>query len=248
MVLTNRVKKYIRSLRLHKYRQKYNKFVAEGPKIALEFINAQKYHIESIVCVQSWYEDHIERLQNIDAETYICNEKELSGISQLQSANKVLIVAESQKQVADKALSDAHKLIYIDDVQDPGNMGTIIRIADWYGIEGIIQSSNSVDYYNPKVVQSAMGSHNRLILAQRGLDDHILSHHRKLAMDLNGTHIDEITLEQDKRILVLGNEGKGITQGNLTLCDDKIKIPRVGGAESLNVAVACGIACHCIMR
>jgi TrmH family RNA methyltransferase len=130
----------------------------------------------------------------------------------------------------------------LDDLQDPGNLGTIIRIADWFGIENIICSSNSVDCYNPKVVQSTMGSLSRVNVVYADLENFIRQNQqiKIYATTLSGTSIYQLP-KITRGIILIGNESKGIHENLLRLSSHQITIPRFGNAESLNAAVAAGI-------
>lgn len=248
MELTNKLKKYIRSLHLQKYRQKYNKFIVEGPKICSEFTDNQKYKIDYLICTHDWLTENESDIQSIRDKIIIASDKDLNSISSLKTANKTLIVAEKPIDQDIDLYSLNNWVLYMDKVQDPGNMGTIIRIADWYGIDAVIASPDSVDFYNPKVVQASMGSHNRIKLHTILADDLPLEKINSVALVLGGQDIETITLDKSGGgILILGNESKGIRGDILDRCNYKASIMRKGGAESLNVAVACGIACNIII-
>ena len=141
---------------------------------------------------------------------------------------------------------DRSWMLYLDKIQDPGNLGTIIRIADWYNITEILLSEDSVDPYNPKVVQSAMGGHNRIRTSViKNLGD-LKSYNIPIyGMALRGNDINSLSLAPG--IIVIGNESKGIRPEIMPMLDQKITIAKLGGAESLNASVACGIACHCLV-
>ncbi|MDA8692974.1 RNA methyltransferase [Saprospiraceae bacterium] len=251
MILTNKLRKYIRSLHLNKYRQKYNKFIAEGPKICAEFIQSTtNYEIDNIVCTQEWYDKNDRVIQSVTDKAVITDEKGLQSISLLQKANDVLIVADKGSQVHIDATSISDQwALYTDQVQDPGNMGTIIRIADWYGINTVITSPDSVDCYNPKVVQSAMGSHNRIALYSIDAQTWPLEEVETYALVLGGEDLTQLSMTSLKPgLLILGNESKGIKPALSKECKHRVTIPKKGGAESLNVAVACGIACQLLVK
>lgn len=131
--------------------------------------------------------------------------------------------------------------IVLDDVQDPGNLGTIIRLADWYGIQNIVCSKATVDCYNSKVVQSCMGSLFRVSIDYLDILEYIQNDPRPTyATVLNGENLYK-KLKSKKGILVMGNEGNGISKEVINLCSEKLLIPRIGEAESLNVAMATAI-------
>lgn len=249
MILTNKLRKYVRSLHLHKYRQKYDKFIAEGPKVCAEFIESQKYKIEFLFCTQDWYDINQDSTKSLGDKIIIASDKDLQTISCMQKANKTLIVMD-KPSMSDLQLGSAANqwMIYTDKIQDPGNMGTIIRIADWYGIENLISSTDSVDFYNPKVVQAAMGSHNRLHLRSIDAENLPIESMNAFALVLGGQDItslsDDIT---QSGIIVMGNESQGINPVLADRCTHKVSIERKGGAESLNVSVACGIACQVLV-
>lgn len=246
MNLTNNLRKYVKSLHLGKYRQKYNKFIAEGPKICAEFLKSDKFQIEYLICTQEWSDDNAHLANSYDTRLVICNAKDHKSISTLQNANNILIVAEkhSSAKTIEDILQDSNWSIFLDRLQDPGNMGTILRIADWYGIKSIIASPDSVDYYNPKVIQSAMGAHNRITMAKSEASQLMLQNYNSLAMVLEGSNINDYNNPESGGIIVIGNESKGISKEVLSQCKTHLSIQRKGGAESLNAAVACGIACH----
>ena len=243
-MLTNQFKKKIKSLQQLKFRQKYNKFIAEGPKICEEYLRSNKYSIQHIICQQEWYDINNELLKPFRGKTIISNERDLNFISSMKDANKILIVCD----IPDGSIYNSSKLdgdwtIYLDSIRDPGNMGTIIRIADWFGVGNIISSKDSVDYYNHKVVQSAMGSHNRVELKISAFEELYQHFEYSYALTLEGDDIREVNTE-NRGLLVIGNESRGVQDEILKKVNNKINITGRGGAESLNAAVACGIACH----
>jgi len=249
MIVTKKLRKYIRSLHLNKYRQKYNKFIAEGPKVCSEFIDRQKYKIEFLICTQDWYDDNQDSIKSLGNKIVIASDKDLQSISCMQKANKTLIVADSASDnEIDLTAISSQWTIYTDKIQDPGNMGTIIRIADWYGIKTLIASKDSVDYYNPKVIQSAMGSHNRLELISIDASDLPIESMNAFALALGGKNIMNVSDEDSTNgLIVMGNESQGINLDLLERCSHKVSIEKKGGAESLNVSVACGIACQVLL-
>ena len=239
MEFTNQLKKYIRSLHIHKYRQKYNKFIVEGPKICDEYLQGP-YTVSHIICTTSWHSTHIS--PNYTGHYIVVNSKTLQQISNLKTANQVLCLVDMPKE--NPPIKNQWS-IYLDKIQDPGNMGTIIRTADWYGITQIIISSDSVDVYNPKVVQSSMGSHNRHIFHSLNASALINLDFPLYGLTLDGEPIEHVNLEPG--IIIIGNESKGIRPEIIKRLDQKLTITKRGQAESLNAAVACGIACHLLL-
>ncbi len=246
MILTKELKKYIKSLQYVKFRQKYNKFVAEGPKICFEFLESKKFQVDYIICTETLYQESELQLSQFMGRTIICNDKELKSISSLKSPNKILIVCHQNALELDYFTLDNNWAIYCDKIQDPGNMGTIMRVADWFGISSVLSSSDSVDFYNPKIIQSAMGAHNRVSYYHLECDDLITSFKDQLVvMSLEGQNMESYIF-QPKGILVVGNESKGVRDEILKASTQHVTITKKGGAESLNASVACGIACHFI--
>lgn len=244
MEYTNQLKKYVRSLHMRKYRQKYDKFIAEGPKICEEFKRGN-HTISHIFCVKNWLDENPNAIDRVDNLTVI-KERELQQISALKTANQVLFVIDRPSASNLDLGGDVAWMLYLDKIQDPGNLGTIIRIADWYNISCILLSHDSVDPYNPKVIQSAMGGHNRIKTKILESIADLQSIKKPLyGLALRGADIN--TLSLDPGILIVGNESKGIRPELLPLLDQKITISKIGGAESLNASVACGIACHCLV-
>lgn len=227
--------KYIQSLCHKKQRQEEGLFIAEGPKLAAEVLQSG-YVIKKIYALEAWVREH----SNTSIEPITITDSELQKISLLQSPNQVLLVAE-QKKIVDP-IDFAQKLtLVLDGIQDPGNLGTIIRIADWFGIKQVIASEDTVELYNPKVIQGSMGSFVRVQVGYASLPN-LLKNATVPVFGalLNGKPIHEL-LPVSTGILVIGNEGKGISNELLSFITHPITIPRIGGAESLNAAVATGI-------
>lgn len=238
-MLSKTQSKYIRSLSQQKYRNENKVFLAEGDKIAQEWLSSER-QIQMIVAVVAWVSQNEALIsKHAEAELVVVSDDELKKVSSLQTANNVLLVVEKEVE-QDININDGWSLA-LDRIQDPGNMGTIIRIADWFGIKNVIASADSVDFYNPKVVQAAMGGHVRVGLYTRDLmrliNDTTLTVY---AATLDGDSIYAIE-SQESGILLIGNESKGVSPELIKLANKKITIPRKGGAESLNAAVSTGI-------
>ena len=226
--------KYIQSLFDKKNRQEEGLFIAEGPKLIEELLK-NNYSIKKIYATDNWIAENLDYTDNIT----IVNEAELSRMSGLQNANKVLAIVHQRENVFPTL--DNHFSIVLDSIQDPGNFGTIIRIADWYGIKNILCSEDCVELYNPKVIQSTMGSFVR-VHCWYGAIANVL---HESSMPIYGALLDGKNVQLQNKVkegfLVIGNEGKGISKEILPYINHAITIPRIGGAESLNAAVATGI-------
>lgn len=233
--------KYIRSLTQQKYRKEYNVFVAEGDKIAGEWLQYGE-GVKMIIAVEEWLAAHLNVIaRHKDAQVIPVTEEQLASVSQLHTPNKVLLVIETPLLEATPPTNEW--VIILDGIQDPGNMGTIIRTADWFGIKHIVCSPDTVEVFNAKVIQSAMGSHLRVkfYVADPGAYISRLSI-PVLAAVLNGTSIYEVD-PFPAAALLIGNEGKGLKAHLVQAASLKITIPARGGAESLNAAVSAGILC-----
>lgn len=236
-MLTKSQIKYIQSLGHKKHRDAEGLFLAEGPKIVGEWLQEPGLRLQTIYGTQQW----IDQQDHLAAPVQVVTEDELTKISQLQTPNQVLAVVYQQTHPA--ALAATSSLILaLDTIQDPGNLGTIIRIADWFGIKAIVCSPECADIYNPKVVQSTMGSLARVKVLYADLVEWIESQPgcRIYAAALEGQDVGKMDALK-AGVLVIGNESKGISERVMAKVNVRITIPRKGKAESLNAAVATGI-------
>jgi TrmH family RNA methyltransferase len=238
MITKNQVK-YIQSLGQKKSRDIENRFIAEGPKLVNELLIAENCRIVQLLALKDWMDENPNAGNN--TEVIEISDSELEKISQLTTPNHVLAVIEKIQWKNDPEIKGNVSLA-LDTIQDPGNMGTIIRLADWFGIKNIFCSTDCADVYSPKVVQSSMGSISRVRVEYKDIlswltennDVHIY------AAVLNGRDITKME-KISEGIIVIGNESKGINTEMLKLANVQITIPGKGKAESLNVAVATGI-------
>ncbi len=244
MALSKNATKFIQSLQQKKFRQKYNNFVLEGDKIAREILQQRSLEVEAIYALDNWITTNTLLLQTHRESVHAIEPTDLKKISSLTTPNQVLVVAKMPEVLLDAALLTNDLTLYLDGIQDPGNMGTILRIADWFGLPYVFCSKYCVDVYSPKVVQASMGALLRVPVLEMELgalreqfpDLPILG-----AM-LDGQNIFKTSLPKNC-LLVIGNEGKGISVEAETLLTHRIAIPPAarGGAESLNAAIATGI-------
>lgn len=233
MSLSKNQLKLITSLRQKKYRQRHQIFIAEGMKVVEEYLDSDFRVKQLFTTVPEKFDSH----SNVIA----VSETELSKISGLKSPNKVLALIE---------IPEAHPLIEnglivaLDGINDPGNLGTIIRLCDWFGVAQLMCSKDTVDIYNSKVVQAAMGSLLRVSVVYTDLQDYLQNAKSPAyATLMNGENVYKTSLP-DEAILVMGNEANGISKNILDLLANKISIPRFGNVqvtESLNVATATAI-------
>src|SRR6186997_3453066 len=238
MITKNQVK-YIQSLGQKKSRDIENRFIAEGPKLVNELLNEENCRIVQLLALKEWIDENPNASKH--TEVIELSGMELDKISQLTTPNLVLAVIEKIQWKNDPGIKGAISLA-LDTIQDPGNLGTIIRLADWFGVKTVFCSTDCADVYNPKVVQSSMGSISRVRVEYTDILS-LLEENKEVgiyAAVLNGKDITK--MEKIKEgIIVIGNESKGINQEMLKLANVQITIPGKGKAESLNAAVATGI-------
>lgn len=234
MLTKNKIKD-IQSLYHKNQREEQGLFIAEGPKLAAEIINSD-FEIDMIYALAKWRQNHRE----INHPFTEISDTELERISQLQTPNEVVVVAKQQRPIGEPELNDRFTLV-LDGIQDPGNMGTIIRTADWFGFSQVVCSPDCADIYNSKVVQSTMGSIVRIRCWYKNFDEWNIPPGLPIygAM-LQGQNVFSIG-KISKGLLVIGNESKGIRQPLLGKMTNPLTIPKTGNAESLNAAVAAGI-------
>ena len=242
MISKNKIK-YIRSLELKKNRNKEGKFVAEGFKVVDDLLALQPADL--IVATQEWLHG-----KHFAAQTEVVEvtEEELKKVSFLQHPQQVLAVFK-QATSGDYSINTNELNLALDGVQDPGNLGTIIRIADWFGITHIYCSQDTADVYNPKVVQATMGSIARVKVEYGdllGLVESLPDDVPVYGTLLDGDNIYQQTLE-NRGLIVMGNEGKGISPALAKKVNHKLLIPNFpegrATADSLNVAIATAITC-----
>lgn len=234
MISKNEVK-YIQSLCHKKQRQQDGVFIVEGPKIVEELLTSD-YTIIKLFAVKEWID--INTVYNIDVVEV--SAIELEKITGLQTPNQVLALV--KMKAPKKPLLKGKLSLVLDGIQDPGNLGTIIRIADWFGIDEIICSADTAELYNPKVVQSTMGSFIRVNVWYGDLQT-FLQENKKIPVYgtmLQGESIYKI-IKPKEGLLIIGNEGKGIRPEIISFIKYPVTIPKIGGAESLNAGVAAGI-------
>lgn len=232
-MLTAHKIKIFQSLDKKKFRQKYNLFLVEGNKTINELRS-------STIKVQEIFSVEPENLNFPDVPVHKITERDLKKISFLQNPKDSVAVCE----ILNTTIQDSDFNIVLDGIQDPGNFGTIIRMADWFGIEQMICSEDTVDLYNPKVIQASMGSFTRVNVIYNDLEDFLkTSLNVNLGADMVGENM--YTMNFPKKInLIMGNEGNGIRETTETLLQKKISIPRFGktqSTESLNVSIATSI-------
>ena len=247
--------KYINSLKIKKYRQSHNAFFVEGEKGVSELLNSSMKPLK-LFALSEWLQNNSSQIDQKNIEWQEITEAELKKISDLVTPNQVLAVAELPQTHIPAPVVSSGMALMLDGIRDPGNMGTILRTADWFGIRTIICSGDSVDVFNPKVVQATMGSFARVSIYYTDLIEYIKKLNSNIPIFgalLEGPDITQKTFT-NAGIILIGSESHGISKQLIPYVNEPIHIPRIsfpGGdnnAESLNASVANGIICYEICK
>jgi len=248
MLSKNKIK-LIRSLDIKKFRDSEKIFIAEGHKIVCELLQS-KLSVFSLLATNNWFSENIFLKLKFPEDSIEITEDDIKKISFLKNPQEVIALIKIPTNSFSLDTIKDKFIIALDTIQDPGNLGTIIRLADWFGIEDIICSMGTADVYNPKVIQSTMGSISRVKLHYKSLEETLLSA-KKIGMPifgatLSGENIYKSDLPSNG-ILLLGNESKGISEKLLPLITKQLFIPNypegIKSTESLNVGIAAAIIC-----
>jgi len=247
MLSKGRIKE-LTSLHLKKYRSARNMFLAEGDKLVREAIRSSA-QVEEIFAMESWA--GAEKAIQSGIPVTFTGERELKQLCELKSPNEAVALVHMPKHIIEEVEFKGHWNIYMDRLRDPGNLGTIMRIADWFGLERIICSPDSVEPYNQKVIQASMGAVFRIeVIAME--EDVMLAQARAAQVPIYAAAMGTLSIDTlaagPEGIVLMGNEAQGLSNKLLEAADQRISIPGKGAAESLNVAVAAGILMHWIQR
>jgi RNA methyltransferase, TrmH family len=238
--------KFIKSLQNKKYRKIYSAFTVEGEKNVLELIKAS-WPIERLLVSQNFATQYARELKQSTKEIEVVPEEQLSDLGYLESNRSALAVV-SMHSAENKKIDLSSSLIVLCGVQDPGNLGTIIRTADWFGITQIVCSIATVEWYNPKVIQATMGAFTRVNVFYQDLEVFLKQVNMPvLAADLQGENIYTHSF-QEPSVLLMGSESHGVPAELSNLITSRLTIPAFGASESLNVGIATGIFCFALRR
>ena len=231
---------HIQSLQRKKLRQSEGLYTAEGNKIVQDILDSNA-QVSQIFAISPWLTKNRLKLDQLGINYTEVNEKDLKRISTLSTPSQVLAVIKIPKQTKPNHQSD-NLILVLDGISDPGNMGTLIRTADWFGVNTILCSEGCVDIYNSKVVQATMGSIARITVTYLNITQHLAEHKDipAIATVLNGEGLYKTTFPQ-KAFLIIGSEAHGISEEIITQAKQHVTIPNFGKAESLNAAMAAGI-------
>ena len=229
-MLTSKQIKFIKSLSLKKNRILHKCFIVEGEKIISDLLKSS-FEILDLYASDKWNNSEVDYIK--------LSSKQLQRISQFKNANKVIAIVKIPEKII---LKDTGVTLVLDQIQDPGNFGTIIRICDWFGVKQIICSNDTVDMYNSKVVQSSMGSIFRVNIFYKNLVEYLKNVNNPVYATLkNGNSIKKIKKNKNC-LIIIGNESRGISNNLFSYVDEKFSINQTSSdVDSLNVAVATGI-------
>ncbi|EON75953.1 RNA methyltransferase, TrmH family [Lunatimonas lonarensis] len=245
-MLSKNTLKFIKSLHQKKIRKEHQSFFVEGAKNVTELIYSD-FEITHLLFTAEYAEVNKEVLQLASGSHYEVSESVLADIGSFQTNRGALAVAKMKPSLSIEA-EPGELLLALDDVRDPGNLGTIIRIADWYGIRKIWLSLQSADCYNPKVLHASMGSFTRVQMQYVDLAVKLKQQSLPVfGAFLDGQNIHGMQLRMEG-ILVMGNESNGISREVEALIGQRLRIPAFGNAESLNVAIATAVICDNFRR
>lgn len=237
--------KFIKSLQLKKHRRVAEQFITEGSKNLLELIGSD-YSVHKLFLTQQFYDVERYKLKTWYDQIEIVTEKELIQCGTFQSNQAGLAIVNINKQPPTGDLDNL--TLVLNEVRDPGNLGTIIRIADWYGLKTIICSEGCADNYNPKVINSSMGSFFRIHCFYTNIEEYLIETDLPvIGATMDGQNVHNYDFPA-KAILVIGNEASGIGVNLHSHLTAKLSIPGFGKAESLNAAVAAAIFCDNFVR
>lgn len=244
MLSKNQIK-YIQSLHQKKYRQQYEAFLVEGAKSVQEVLQSD-FQIEVLLITEVFYKENTRLIDSQPKPVEIVSVAELERIGTLESNNAALAVVKTKENRPLLAEPGEIALI-LDDIRDPGNLGTILRIADWYGVKKIICSETTADVYNPKVISASKGSFTRVNWWYGNIVQ-FLERQSELPGSspvvygafLEGVNVHKLSFQQSG-YLVMGNESNGIRPEVERYITQRVTIPAYGGAESLNVGIATAV-------
>jgi RNA methyltransferase, TrmH family len=237
--------KFIKSLQLKKYRKEEQCFTVEGAKGVAELLNSD-FEVTWLAATDPFLQENESIITRRALEVVKSNEQELASVGTFHTNNAALAIAQLGLNTKPRLKNEF--VLVLDDIRDPGNLGTIIRTADWYGIKNIIASEETADFYNPKVINSTMGSFCRVNVFYTELSQFLFATDWPLyGASLTGKSIYEMDFGKEG-FIVIGNEAQGISAAVHSMISQHVTIPRIGQAESLNASVATAIILDNVFR
>lgn len=242
--------KHVSSLKVKKYRELHGEFIAEGSKLVMELLSSN-YNSIALFALKEWLNEN-KLPTGCYTEVFEVTDSEMARITTLSTPSPCLLTLKTHNVPFDTAIAKKELVLMLDDIKDPGNLGTIIRTADWFGFKNIVCSLNTVDLYNPKTIQSTMGSIARVNISYQPLNEILDKLDKKVA--IYGSLLDGESIINKKLntngIIVIGNESKGISEKIRSYITEKIFIPgyqtdaALDKPESLNASIASAIICY----
>jgi TrmH family RNA methyltransferase len=244
--------KYFRSLRLKKYREKYREYLIEGDKIIRELIDAEYPLMKKILATKRWLNNNYKNDIYPPEIVHLVSDYELGKISSFKTPGEVIAVMSMPEHTIDNNTIINNISLVLDKIQDPGNLGNIIRIADWFGIKNIFCSGDCADCFSPKVVQATMGAITRINIHYVDLRNLLEEYAAFPEFNIYGTFLKgESIYDKDlgnKGFIVMGNESRGISESCIPYITTRLFVPKYtqqsGTVESLNVSAATAIVCY----
>jgi len=238
-MLTKARTKFIKSLKLKKNRKQEGLFVVEGTKNVLELLDSD-FSTHSLYATEDFYNSHAEVLKSLDIEMLKSSESQLTEMSVFKSNEQALAVVKTKENNPLKAVNSEFAII-LDGVRDPGNVGTILRVCDWFGVKKVIASEDSVELYNPKVIASSMGSFTRVKVYYTSVVEFITREDGPYyGTFMKGSDVHKFDFG-NRGYIIIGSESNGISRELVSMINQRLSIPSYGSAESLNVGVATAI-------
>ena len=243
--MLNKYQKLIKSLHQKKFRSEENLFLVEGGKSVLELLTAEnnfnKIGIQALFYTEHFAQENQELLPMFNKQSSyneLVTQTILQSVGTLQTNDSAIAIAKIPANFPLKVENEM--VLALADIRDPGNLGTIIRVADWYGIRKLICSETTTDFYSPKVIAASMGSFLRIKPFYCDLAQYL---DKQTDMSIYGAFMEGKNIYEQRGIIVIGNESNGIPDNLVPFIPNKITIPRFGEAESLNAGIATAIIC-----
>jgi TrmH family RNA methyltransferase len=237
--------KYLKSLQIKKYRQAEQCFLVEGRKSVAELLNSS-FDVVWLAAQEEVLDEWTRERKRLPDEVVTATDKQLALAGSYQTNDGAIAVARMRPDVIPVA-AELITLV-LDDIRDPGNLGTLIRTADWYGISRVVASHTTADFYNPKTIQASMGSFTRVHVHYTELATFLASQNKPVyGTFLDGADVHEISVVTPC-LVVIGNEANGISEAVARRVSHRVTIPRYGRAESLNAAIAAAVVLDNLKR
>ncbi|HKM15064.1 MAG TPA: RNA methyltransferase [Marinospirillum sp.] len=250
-MLSKNQAKNLRALHRKKTRREQGLFLVEGEKVVAELLAASDWQVQSLYATAAFINAYKGLIKQSGVTLVECSAEELTSVSTLVSNSAALAVVAMPRQAPDLHLDSNTWILALDGINDPGNLGSVLRIADWYGIQQVMCSPTTAEVYNPKVITASKGSFLRVAVVYQPLPDFfatLSANTAVLGAYLDGESIHNLQPNPQGGVILLGSEAQGISAELAALVTRKITIPAFGAAESLNVGIAAAVICDNLKR